>query len=277
MRAPEPSGGRAERGDVAGVSEAMACLAAGLQAVAYVVYLRRASDGRIEPNPTSWLMWAYGTALVVVLESDQGIHPALRLLPIVCAACCVCVAGLCWRRGSLQWPEERPDRIALGIDLSATGVYVAVTLAAAAGSMAWAVADAGKAVLLVCLSLSTVVSFLPMLRGTRQDPSVEEPAPWMMWTVAYTLLLAATIREEGASLHALQFWVYPAVCAGLSGMVAWYAAPFGLVLKLRDDSARPEQRLQPDPSTLRVVDIEEYEGWRSRSWWWRARRAPERA
>jgi hypothetical protein len=168
-------------------------------------------------------------------------------------------------------------RFALGIDLVATGVYLVVSLAAAVGSMAWALADAGKAVLLVCLSVSTIVSFLPMLRGTRRDPSTEDPVPWMIWTVAYTLLLAATIREEGPSLHALQCWVYPAVCAVLSGMVAWYGAPFGLVFKLRDDSGRPEQGLQPDPSTLRVADIEEYEGWRSRSWWWRARRAPERA
>lgn len=205
------------------MTEATAWVAAALQAVAYGVYLRRAWDGRIDPNPTSWLMWAYGTGLVVVLESDQGIHPALRLLPTVCAGCCMAVAGLCWRRGSLRWPEERTDGVALGIDLTATGIYAAVSLAVTAGSMSWALANAGKGILLVCLSVGTVVSFVPMLRSTREEPTAEDPTPWTIWTGAYTLLLIATIGSEGASLHALQFWFYPAICAVLSGMVAWYA------------------------------------------------------
>lgn len=205
------------------MSAAAAWVAAWLQALAYLIYLRGALRRRIDPNPTSWLMWAYGTALVVVLEADQGIEPSLRALPVVCAACSVLIAALCWRRGELRWPSAGADRLALAVDLGATAVYVAVSGAAGLAWMSAGDAWLAKAVLLVCVATSTLVSYAPMLRATRVDPSGEQWLPWAVWTLAYALLLGATAAREGAGWAALQFWVYPAICMLSTAWVGWYA------------------------------------------------------
>ena len=198
-------------------------VAASLHALGYLLYVRGALRRRIEPNPTSWLMWAYGTTLVVLLETDQGIHPMLRLLPVVCAACCILIAGLCWRGEKLGWPTDAGDRAALGIDLAITAVYLGVSLAAAFGGLAGPVEGSTKGVLLLSSGLSAIVSFVPILRSTRRDPGSEDWRPWAMWTLAYGTLLVGTVSEHGTALPALQFWNYPAVCMVLCGLVGWYA------------------------------------------------------
>jgi hypothetical protein len=132
-----------------------ACSAAVLQAAAYLMYVRRALLRRIDPEPTSWLMWAYGTVLVVIIETDQGIHPLLRLLPIVCAGCSVVVAALCWARHSGVWPAEPADRLALGLDLVITIVYIGVSAAVFAGLLGAASARTARWALLVCVAVST--------------------------------------------------------------------------------------------------------------------------
>jgi uncharacterized membrane protein len=194
-----------------------------LQTLGYLLYVRGALRHRIDPNPTSWLMWAYGTALVVLIETDQGIHPLLRLLPIACASCSVLVAALCWRQGALAWPRDRSDRAALSIDLALTAAYVTLSLAALAGTVPETREHSAKMLLLVCVSTSSITSYLPILRSTRRTPTAEEWLPWAVWTSAYAALLLATILVEGTSPAALQFWIYPAICLVLSGMVGWYA------------------------------------------------------
>jgi hypothetical protein len=208
-----------------------ACSAAVLQAAAYLMYVRRALLRRIDPEPTSWLMWAYGTVLVVIIETDQGIHPLLRLLPIVCAGCSVLVAALCWTRHSGVWPTEPVDRLALAFDLMLTIVYVGVSATAFAGLLDAASAHAARWALLVCVSVGTVVSYVPVLRHTRRNPDAEDPAPWAVWTAAYATLLLATIAAEGLSAGALQFLVYPAICMVLSALVCRFS--------LRDSAQRP--------------------------------------
>jgi hypothetical protein len=200
-----------------------AWLAAILQALAYLIYVRGAVQRRIEPNPTSWLMWAYGTGLIVIVESDLGIHPVLRLLPIVCTACSVLVAALCWQRHALRWPSDPGDRTALAVNLGVTAVYIAASVAAWCGQLPVASEHAGKIVLLICASAGTIVSYLPTLRSTRQNPRNEDWTPWAVWTSAYATLLLATIAAEGASFAALQFWAYPVICIVLNGLVCWYA------------------------------------------------------
>jgi hypothetical protein len=202
--------------------------AAILQAAAYVMYVRRALLRRIDPCPTSWLMWAYGTALVVILETDQGIHPLLRLLPIVCAGCSVLVATLCWLRHSVVWPSEPADRLALALDLVLTMVYIGISATAFVGILDPGSARSARWVLLVCASGSTLVSYLPLLRHTRRHPDAEHPAPWAVWTIAYATLLLATIAAEGLSADALQFLVYPAICMVLSAVVCRFSFGTGL-------------------------------------------------
>jgi hypothetical protein len=197
--------------------------AAILQALAYTLYARGTLRRTIRPNPTSWLMWAYGTALVVVLESEQGIHPGLRLLPIVCASCSILIAALCWRRGSLGWPSDRFDRLLLGLDIGLTVAWVAISAAAFANALPARLADVAGVVLLVSVCVSNVVSYVPILRSTRANPQHEDWLPWAIWTVAYATLLGATFAAEGSSPAALQFWIYPATCVVLSAIVGSFA------------------------------------------------------
>lgn len=46
-------------------------VAAALQAAGYLVYGSRVLRRDILPNPTSWLMFAYGTTLLFILEWDR--------------------------------------------------------------------------------------------------------------------------------------------------------------------------------------------------------------
>lgn len=202
---------------------ALAGSAALLHAMAYVLYLSGTLRRKVDPAPASWLMWAYGTALVVVIETDQGIDPLLVLLPVVCAACSIAVALVCYLRGASLWPSNGVDRGALGTDVVLTLVYVAIAGGASLGLFAERGAGAAKAVLLGILGVSTVVSFIPTLRAVRRDPSREDNLAWIMWTIAYTMLLLVTFVGEGVRLSAIQFWVYPGVCAVLSGLVVWSA------------------------------------------------------
>lgn len=238
----------------------MIALAAGsaavVQALAYVVYLVGAFRRNIQPNPTSWLMWAYGTGLVVVLEADQSIDPLLRLLPTVCALSSVAVALLCLHRGARLWPRKELDRYALLTDLALTAAYIAITAAAWQGSLPEAGAWGWKSGLLVAAGASTVLSYLPTVAAVLQDPRVEDWRPWGIWTLAYALLLAATVAAEGISPQALQFHVYPAVCLLLSGGVTWCAArstvdprtiqpsPLRIVPALADAHVHPEGDVQ---------------------------------
>ena len=77
-------------------------LAGVLQLVGYLIYVR---DEEIEPNPVTWLMFAYGTMLLTMLEWDRQASAAELALPLVCSSMALYVAGRCWwrayRQGSL--------------------------------------------------------------------------------------------------------------------------------------------------------------------------------
>ena len=63
-------------------------LAGALQLIGYLLYLR---DEEIEPNPVTWLMFAYGTILLTLLEWDRQASGAELALPAVCS----CYGDLC--------------------------------------------------------------------------------------------------------------------------------------------------------------------------------------
>jgi hypothetical protein len=195
-----------------------------LQAVAYALYIRSAVRHDIDPNPTTWLMWAYGTALLVVVEHDQDAGWHLLLLPVVCTACCLLVAGLRWRRGTIGWPRDRSDQTALWLDLALTAGYLTVIGAGALGYVSARQDWLAKSSILLCVNASTFVSFWPIVRSTRENPSAERWHPWGVWSIAYALLGIVTIAEEGITLAASPFWIYPTSCMVLSGLVGWHAS-----------------------------------------------------
>lgn len=192
-------------------------LAGALQALGYVLYIRQVLRHEIEPNPATWLMFAYGTGLLGVLEFSRGAGPGLLILPATCAAFSVVVAAICWKRGTLRWPKEWQDQFAFGTDIALTLCYVGAWALAGSGILDESERGSANLAFLICSNLTTITSFSPLLRGARHK---ESPVPWMVWAYAYTILAVVTFSEYGLWTELM---IYPVLNAALHARVAWLA------------------------------------------------------
>lgn len=199
---------------------ALGVVASVLQAAGYVIYIRKTLRHEVAPNPTTWLMFAYGTALLTLLEWDRHAPWSLLILPFTCAVMSLVVAGICWRRGDLRWPESRIDRCALTADIALTVGYAAVWLASNHAYIGSGLRDEFVLLFLALSNASTLVAFIPILRETYHAPRREHGLPWLVWCAAYSMLAYATYRDAGAWSELL---VYPLSNALLHGAVGWLA------------------------------------------------------
>ena len=192
-------------------------VAAGLvQALGYLVYFSKSLRHEIEPNPSTWFMFAYGTAMLTILEWDRSAPFELLLLPIVCATLSIGIALICMKRGKLRWPKHWIDRFAFLIDLSLTIAYIWVWFSAGNETITEIQREQFVLLFLVLSNASTAVSFVPLLRETAKDPKQEHPLPWLIWTFAYGTLGYATHATYGLWS---EFMIYPASNVLLHGLV----------------------------------------------------------
>jgi hypothetical protein len=196
-----------------GRAAALGGLAAGAQIAAYLVYIRLFVSGKIRPNAVSWLMFAYGTALMVFLESRNDAAWFELALPTACAAMSVIVAVLCLRRNATE-PVDLVEKVTFGADLALSIAYLLVALFVRAHSK-YAVA------FLIAGNITTFTSFAPMVRSTWKSPQREQPLPWLMWTFAYGLLFASTLTSEG--FRSPELLLYPGLCVVLHGLIAAFS------------------------------------------------------
>ena len=194
----------------------LGALAALLQATGYALYLRHALRSETRPNPASWLMFAYGTALVVVLETAAGGTWPVLLLPAVCAASSVVVAAVTFRAGATLRTLDQADQVAFGLDIALTIAYVAVWLARALHLVEPRLFTLAGSFLLVGAAATSITSFVPIVRSTYRVPGGERPGPWIVWTAAYAALGAATLLTADAPA----LLVYPGVNVLLHSLVA---------------------------------------------------------
>lgn len=187
-----------------------------LQALGYAVYIWKSLKHEIEPNPTTWFMFAYGTATLTLLEWDRDASWELLVLPVTCAVLSIFVAFLCWKRGKLVWPSHWMDWSAFGTDVLLTLGYVGIFVATSQDLVTPELKGALVLAFLLVTNLSTIVSFIPLVRGAYEDPSCEHPLPWLIWASAYATLAYLTFRESGL---ASEFMIYPASNAVLHGSV----------------------------------------------------------
>jgi hypothetical protein len=205
-------------------------IAAGVAiALGYVIYFFQTIRNEISPNPATWLMWAYGTILLTIVEADLNAPFWLLLLPIVCSVCGVGVALLCWRRNKMHFPKGT-DAYAFFIDLILTCVYVCTWAFSEFGFLTGNQLLMATMVVLVCSNLSTIVSFIPIVRSTYSNPSHESPLPWFIWTFSYLFLGYATILAHGDDLtgSVMLLLLYPVSCFvlhGVIGLLAYRNAP----------------------------------------------------
>lgn len=204
------------------MSLAILAIAAGLlQALGYFVYLRKSLRNEVEPNPTTWFMFAYGTVILTVLEFDLNASWTILLLPSICAVLAVFVALLCWKRGTLRWPSHWMDRSAFVVDTILTVAYLGVWYAASQNLVTESEKHVLVVAFLVLTNLSTVAEFTPLVKGTCENPRSEHPLPWMIWASAYATLGLVTYIESG---WATEFMIYPVLNAVLHGTVGLIAS-----------------------------------------------------
>lgn len=203
-------------------AEQLAILAGVLQLCGYVIYIRKTLRHELEPNPSTWLMFAYGTALLTVLELDLGGGLVLLLLPATCALLSIVVAYLCWLRGRIRWPEPLLDKLAFVFDLLLTAGYIAAWWLLWRGSITEDMRDIVTLMFLVCSNATTVTAFLPLLRESYSYPVYEKSSAWLVWTFAYASLGAATVVTAG---WLSPLMIYPVSCGILHFMVAVLVRP----------------------------------------------------
>lgn len=192
-------------------------LAGALQALGYTLYIRQVLRKEIEPNAATWLMFAYGTALLGILEFSRGAGWELLYLPAACAAMSIVVAFICWKQGTLHWPKEWQDQLAFVTDVVLTVCYAGAWGLAVSGVLDESERGYANLAFLICSNLTTITSFSPLIRGAVRK---ESPMPWVVWTYAYTVLGVTTFATEGLWTELM---IYPVLNAVLHARVAWLA------------------------------------------------------
>jgi hypothetical protein len=196
-----------------------------LQMLGYVVYMRQALTNRIIPNATTWLMFAYGTVFLTILEFDLDGAWELLVLPIVCSICGISISIICRiKQGRWGVPEDRGDFAAFSIDLVLTALYFCTFLLGVVGVIDTRDGTLAAIVILLATNASTIFEFIPNIRSVRRNPESEHWLAWGIWTLAYASLLIVTYLAEGVSLATIPFFAYPLTCVLLHGTIAWYAS-----------------------------------------------------
>ena len=188
----------------------LAIAAALLQALGYLLYARLFMKKVIRPNAASSFMFAYGTALLVLLEYSDGASWPLLALPATCAALSIGIALLCLRKGATERVDQ-VEAVAFSADVWLTVLWAAIAF----GYGAISPFSAG---FLLAGNVTTLTAFFPVLRSTWRTPEREQPAPWLVWTAAYSVLAVVTLLADQGRHPALL--VYPLLSVALHGSVA---------------------------------------------------------
>ncbi len=176
------------------VSIALGILAGAIQLLAYYVYAKKVQN----PNTASWIMWSISA--VLDLGSYQGIaHDwAKSALPLACTIASIWLTMRAFLMGRLGRPD-RKDLMLLGLDGIITIVWVFSTATIAN----------------VLYQATSIISFTPLIRGVANRTEHEHPLPWVLWTIAYTVMLVAVVMR-------IDSWAetaYPIVNIILHGLV----------------------------------------------------------
>lgn len=174
-------------------------IAAAIHLLSHAVYIRQVLANQIQPNATSFLMFAYGSALMTLLEWRVGASWPVLALPVSCAVLDFGICLLCLRKPATRGCD-RFEKSAFAIDVVLTVAYVSL---ATAGSPC----EGCEVPFLLATNLSSIVGFVPVLRSTWKTPEREQPGPWLIAATAYALL-GLEIVQSGAPLTPVLL-VYP--------------------------------------------------------------------
>ena len=163
--------------DIVRLSIALGFAAGAVQLVGYLVYNRGAGE---KINTGSWSIWALAGMVDFVSYFALTGDWVVNILPAVCAVAAISTFGYAVVRKRFSCPDKT-DWMFVGVD----GVITVV----------WYFTNAVLANLLY--QASAVLSFIPMYRGQLSGREIEKPLPWLIWTLAYSLLTASvSLRLE---------------------------------------------------------------------------------
>ena len=210
-------------------------VAALLQFMGYIVYGFKVLRKDILPNPASWLMFAYGTSLLVILEWDQGATTAVLALPIICAFSSIGVAFYSLRKTKVWWPEHVLDRFSFMLDIILTVAYMSAWILLTRGLIDQQTKNLATTIILICWNAGILTAFFPLLRQVYHHPSTEHAVPWVLWTGAYGILSLLTLAAKGAwsvllLYPMINFVIHASIAARMS---YWHWNHMQLVMEYR--------------------------------------------
>ncbi|HEX8389650.1 MAG TPA: SET domain-containing protein-lysine N-methyltransferase [Sphingomonas sp.] len=183
-----------------------------LAAAGYATYLVALTRDLVEPNRTSWLIWATatgveaGTYAAVNPDAPQAIVFALSTVA------CVIITAAMWRRS--RW--RAPDPVELACLLACLG---AIALWTVFQETFWAH---------MLVVAAVPISFWPTWASVREDPARERTPAWGLWTLGDLLTLAVATRDAPIGLAEHGYLFIELVChasvwlmVGLASILHW--------------------------------------------------------
>ena len=188
-------------------------IAAFVQILGHVFYFRHLFQNSVQPNAVSFLMFAYGSAIVTFLQWRGGASFAILMLPVVCMLLDIAICIFCLRKPATH-PIDRLEKIAFAIDIGLTLLYLVLSSL-----------DQTERNLvipfLIATNLRSLVSFFPLIRSTWRSPERELPMPWLIWSMAYVFLAIEVLHSSDGQVTILL--LYPAVNLTLH-LAVWFLA-----------------------------------------------------
>jgi hypothetical protein len=179
-------------------------LAGLLQLAGYALYARETVLGHIKPNTASWGLWALGAVLESGSYAIATQDIAKNILPVLCALSAIAFFFIALRRGHFE-KIDCFDWIIIGLDIVAVAIWVSTRSAIYAN---------------IYIVTTAVFSFVPIFRHAWRDPKHENATPWIIWTLAYSLLTAVVLIDFISWTELVFPATYVLLCT-IIGCLAW--------------------------------------------------------
>ena len=169
------------------MSEALSIAAALVHALGFWLYSARLLRGALAACCASWLMRAFGAAVLFLMWSGAGLPLVYMLHSAVSGfGALLVVILLCGRGCSI--PPARQDIALFAADAALLAIYLVLLRDLDAPWAATAV--------LAIATLRKVVPYWPLIRSLKEDPGRERPVPWLVWALGYGLLWQAAVQAD---------------------------------------------------------------------------------
>lgn len=180
------------------MTEALGIIIALTQLAGYYYYYISIKNG-VRPNTTSWTIWTFGNILEILSYVYLTGDWVKNLLPIACGVASILLYAHCLVYGKFR-RLKKEDYIIIFADIAATALWY-FTASPLIGNIAYQV--------------STIISFIPIIREIYDEDENETPLPWAIWSASYfmSIILVILRWEKWGDL------VYPVVYFVLHAIV----------------------------------------------------------